>query len=163
MSLISWLQSPSAVILEPPKIKSDTVSTVSPSISHEVIGHPRSTLMLEFCLCFFLFACPDQSSFRYGQALFSYALLYCTLQILFFFVFFFYFFYRLRFVETLPWVYQQHFSDSICSLCVSGSHFGYSQNISFFSLLSHLLWWCVISDLWCYCCRKILTCWKLRW
>ena len=36
--LISWLQSPSAVILEPPKIKSDTVSTVSPSIRHEVIG-----------------------------------------------------------------------------------------------------------------------------
>ena len=32
--LISWLESPSAVILEPPKIKSDTVSTVSPSISH---------------------------------------------------------------------------------------------------------------------------------
>ena len=36
--LISWLQSPSTVILEPPKIKSDTVSTVSPSISHEVMG-----------------------------------------------------------------------------------------------------------------------------
>ena len=36
--LISWLRSPSAVILEPPKIKSNTVSTVSPSISHEVIG-----------------------------------------------------------------------------------------------------------------------------
>ena len=36
--LISWLQSPSAVILEPPKIKSDTVSTVSPPISHEVMG-----------------------------------------------------------------------------------------------------------------------------
>ena len=35
--LISWLQSSSAVILEPPKIKSDTVSTVSPSISHEVM------------------------------------------------------------------------------------------------------------------------------
>ena len=33
--LISWLQSPSAVILEPPKIKSATVSTVSPSICHE--------------------------------------------------------------------------------------------------------------------------------
>ena len=32
--LISWLQSPSAVIFEPPKIKSDTASTVSPSISH---------------------------------------------------------------------------------------------------------------------------------
>ena len=36
--LISWLQSPSAVILEPQKIKSDTVSTVSPSICHEVMG-----------------------------------------------------------------------------------------------------------------------------
>ena len=36
--LISQLQSPSAVILEPKKIKSDTVSTVSPSISHEVMG-----------------------------------------------------------------------------------------------------------------------------
>ena len=36
--LISWLQSPSAVILEPRKIKSATVSTVSPSICHEVMG-----------------------------------------------------------------------------------------------------------------------------
>ena len=36
--LISWLQSPSAVILEPPKIKSVTVSVVSPSICHEVMG-----------------------------------------------------------------------------------------------------------------------------
>ena len=35
---ISWLQSPSAVILEPQKIKSDTVSTVSPSLCHEVMG-----------------------------------------------------------------------------------------------------------------------------
>ena len=36
--LISWLQSPSAVILESQKIKFDTVSTISPSISHEVMG-----------------------------------------------------------------------------------------------------------------------------
>ena len=36
--LISRLQSPSAVILEPRKIQSDTVSTVSPSISHDVMG-----------------------------------------------------------------------------------------------------------------------------
>ena len=36
--LISWLQSSSAVILEAPKIKSDTVSTVSPSISQKVMG-----------------------------------------------------------------------------------------------------------------------------
>ena len=35
--LISWLQSPSAVILEPQKIKSDTISTVSTSICHEVM------------------------------------------------------------------------------------------------------------------------------
>ena len=36
--LISWLQSPSAVILEPRKVKSATVYTVSPSICHEVMG-----------------------------------------------------------------------------------------------------------------------------
>ena len=35
--LISWLQAPSAVILEPPKIKSFTVPTVSPSIYHEMM------------------------------------------------------------------------------------------------------------------------------
>ena len=47
--LISWLQSPSAVILEPRKIKSDTVSTVSPSISHEVmkLDHDLSFLNVE--------------------------------------------------------------------------------------------------------------------
>ena len=36
--LISWLQSPSAVILEPKRIKSGTVSIISPSICHEVMG-----------------------------------------------------------------------------------------------------------------------------
>ena len=36
--LVSWLQAPSAVILEPKKIKSATVSIVSPSICHEVMG-----------------------------------------------------------------------------------------------------------------------------
>uniref|UniRef100_A0AC11D3W1 Uncharacterized protein n=1 Tax=Ovis aries TaxID=9940 RepID=A0AC11D3W1_SHEEP len=43
--LILWLQSPSAVILEPRKIKSDTVSTVSPSISHEVMGPDAMVLV----------------------------------------------------------------------------------------------------------------------
>ena len=43
--LISWLQSPSAVILEPPKIKSDTVSTVSSSICHEVMGQDAMILV----------------------------------------------------------------------------------------------------------------------
>ena len=46
--LISWLQSPSAVILEPPKIKSDTVSTVSPSICHEVMG-PDAMILVSEC------------------------------------------------------------------------------------------------------------------
>ena len=45
--LISWLQSPSAVILEPPKIKSDTVSTVSPSICHEAMGPDAMTFVFE--------------------------------------------------------------------------------------------------------------------
>ena len=44
--LISWLQSPSVVILEPRKIKSDPVSTVSPSISHEVMGKLKPFLKI---------------------------------------------------------------------------------------------------------------------
>ena len=42
--LISWLQPPSEVILEPPKMKSLTVSIVSPSICHEVMGLDTMTL-----------------------------------------------------------------------------------------------------------------------
>ena len=49
--LISWLQSPSAVILEPHKIKSDTASTVSPSISHEVMG-PDAMIFVFWMLSF---------------------------------------------------------------------------------------------------------------
>ena len=45
--LISWLQSPSAVILEPNKRKSDTVSIVSPSISHEVMLVPSNVILLD--------------------------------------------------------------------------------------------------------------------
>ena len=66
--LISWLQSPSAVILEPSKIKFDTVSTVSPSISHEVIGLDAMILvfwMLSFKPTFSL------SSFTFIKRLFS--------------------------------------------------------------------------------------------
>ena len=43
--LISWLQSPSAVILEPQKIKSLTVSIVSPSICYEVMGQDAMILI----------------------------------------------------------------------------------------------------------------------
>ena len=66
--LISWLQSPSAVILEPRKIKSATVSTVSPSICHEVMGLDAIILifwMLSFKPTFSL------SSFTFIKRLFS--------------------------------------------------------------------------------------------
>ena len=66
--LISWLQSPSAVILEPQKIKSATVSTVSPSISHEVMGPDAMIFvfwMLHFKPNFSL------SSFTFIKRLFS--------------------------------------------------------------------------------------------
>ena len=43
--LIAWLQSPSAVNLEPKKIKSLTVSIVSPSICHEVLGPEATTFV----------------------------------------------------------------------------------------------------------------------
>ena len=43
--LISWLQSPSAVILEPKKIKSLTVSIVSPCICHEVMGQDATIFL----------------------------------------------------------------------------------------------------------------------
>ena len=52
--LISWLQSPSEVILEPPKIKSDTVYTDSPSICHEVMG-PDAMILVFWMLSFLFF------------------------------------------------------------------------------------------------------------
>ena len=70
--LISWLQSPSAVILEPPKIKSLTVSIVSPSICHEVMGLDAMILVfwtLNFKPTFLL------SSFIFIKMLFSSSLL----------------------------------------------------------------------------------------
>ena len=49
--LISWLQSPSAVIVKPKKIKSVTVSIVSPSICHEVMG-PDAMILVFWMLSF---------------------------------------------------------------------------------------------------------------
>ena len=49
--LISWLQSPSAVIFEPPKIKSATVSHVSPFICHEAMG-PDAMILVFWMLSF---------------------------------------------------------------------------------------------------------------
>ena len=70
--LISWLQSPSAVILEPKKLKSVTVSTVSPSICHEVMVLDAMIFalwMLNFKPVFLL------SSFTFIKRLFSSSLL----------------------------------------------------------------------------------------
>ena len=50
--LISWLQSPSTVILEPRKIKSATVSTVPPSICHEVMGSRYASVYMLSGVCF---------------------------------------------------------------------------------------------------------------
>ena len=70
--LTSWLQSPSAVILEPKKIKSVTVSIVSPSICHEVMG--PDVMILVFWMLSFK---PDfsLSSFTFIKRLFSSSLL----------------------------------------------------------------------------------------
>ena len=73
--LISWLQSPSAMILEPPKIKSVTVSIVSPSICHDVMGLDAMILvfwMLSFKPAF------SFSSFTFIKRLFSSSLLSAT-------------------------------------------------------------------------------------
>ena len=66
--LISWLQSPSAVILEPPKIKSLTDSIVSPSICHEVMG-PDAMILVFLMLSFK--PTGSLSSFTFIRRLFS--------------------------------------------------------------------------------------------
>ena len=66
--LISWLQSPSAVILEPKKIKSLTVSIVSPSICHEVMG-PDAMIFVFLMLNFK--PAVSLSSFTFIKRLFS--------------------------------------------------------------------------------------------
>ena len=58
--LISWLQSPCAVILEPRKIKSATVSTVSPSVCHKVMG-PDAMILVFGMLSFKLIKTTSQS------------------------------------------------------------------------------------------------------
>ena len=67
--LISWLQSPSAVILEPKKIKSLTVSIVSPSICHEVMGLDAMILVFECWGLIQLFHSPLSLSSRGSSVL----------------------------------------------------------------------------------------------
>ena len=66
--LISWLHSPSAVILEPKKIKSVTVSIVSPSICHEVMGLDAMILVFWMLISKPTFSF---SSFTFSKRLFS--------------------------------------------------------------------------------------------
>ena len=70
--LISWLQSPSAVILEPKKTKSVTISIVSPSICYEVMGPDATTLVFWKLTLKTAFAL---SSFTFFKRLFSSSLL----------------------------------------------------------------------------------------
>ena len=70
--LTSWLQSPSAVILEPKKIKSVTVSIVSPSICHEVMK-PDAIILVSWMLN--LQPAFSLSSFTFIKRLFSFLLL----------------------------------------------------------------------------------------
>ena len=70
--LISWLQLPSAVILEPKKRKSVTTSTVSPSICHEVMG-PEAMILVYLIFSFKLAL--SLSSFTLIKRLFSSSLL----------------------------------------------------------------------------------------
>ena len=70
--LISWLQSPSTAILEPKKIRSVTVSTVSPSICHEVMG--PDAMILDFWMLS-LKPTFSLSSFIFIKRLFSSSLL----------------------------------------------------------------------------------------
>ena len=77
--LISWLQSPSAVILEPKKIKSVIVSIVSLSICHEVMG-PDAMIFIFWMLSFkpaYLL-----SSFNFIRRLFSFSLLSAIMVVL---------------------------------------------------------------------------------
>ena len=71
--LISWLQSPSVVILEPRRIKSATVSNVPPSICHEVMG--PDAMILIFWMLSFKKPTVSLSSFSFTKRLCSYCLL----------------------------------------------------------------------------------------
>ena len=117
--LISWLQSPSAVILEPRKIKSATVSTVYTSICYEVIG-PDAMILVFWMLSFK----PTHSpSFTFIKSLFSssslspismvssaYLRLLAFLPAIFFFLIFiftiFYFTILYWFCHTLTWIHH---------------------------------------------------------
>ena len=82
-----------------------------------------------------------------GKPGFGHALLCHVLQ-----YFFFFFFLQIEnlWKPCIKQVCGHRFPNSICLLCLSVSCFGNSCNITNLFILSYLLWWSVISDLWCY-------------
>ena len=93
--LISWLKSPSSVILEPRKIKSATVSTVSPSICHEVMG--LDAMILVFWMLSF------KPNFHFPLLLSSRGSL-----VLFFFILFFNFTILYWFCHISTWIHHRY-------------------------------------------------------
>ena len=132
--LISWLQSPTAVILEPNKTKSVTVSIVSPSVCHEVMGLDNMILvfwMLSFKPAFAL------SSFTFIKRLFSSSWLSAIRGVSSTY---------LRLLIFLPAILivlhpVQHFS--ICTLNIRNrwGNSGNSVRLYFFGLQNHCRWW----------------------
>ena len=92
----------------------------------------------------------------YGHILFHCSLLYCASQILHFF-----FFYKLN-VCGNPVL-----SKSISTIFpMAFAHFVSLRHVLVILIIFQtfsLLWWCVVSGLWCYYCKKIMTHWRLRW
>ena len=129
--LISWLQSPSAVILEPNKIKSVIVSIVSPSVCHEVMGLDNMTLvfwMLSFKPAFAL------SSFTFIKRLFSSSWLSAIRGVSSTY---------LRLLIFLPAILivlhpVQHFV--LCTLHIR-NRWGNSVRLYFLGLQNHCRWW----------------------
>ena len=111
--LISWLQSPSAVILEPRKIKSDTVSIVSPFICHEVME--PDVMILVFWIFNFK-PVVSFSSFTFIRRLFSFSLLFAIRVV-----------YQYTTTGTIRYQYMRswprswvHFSVALCPVLMTG-------------------------------------------
>ena len=69
-----------------------------------------------------------------------------------------------RLTTALCWASLLVSSFQLClSHFMSLCHLGNFHNISNFPLLLYLLLWSVIRDLWCYYCKKTITCWRVRW
>ena len=126
------------------------------------LGHPRNTLMLGFLHSLFSLCLPRPICLHVwaNLVLLRFVLLHFAVQ---YRVLFCLLFLQIK-VGRNPTMSLSaaFFCQHLFTLCFRVTFLLFSKYFIFLLLL-HLLWWCVISDLWCYCCRKIMTCWKLRW